>query len=497
MSTNSAQSVDLNGYLLIEGCPLSSYGIYDYSAAQVGEENGDPMRIVKVFRPESTLRDPELLRTLSVVPFIDDHDYLSGDPNASEEDGMDPDEKGVAGVLFNIRWDAPWLRGDIKIFSRRLRRAIEQGKKDLSLGYVAKFIRKPGVWRGQPYEYIQLDMRANHIALVDEARVAGARVLDGLVFDSMRLDVTPSKSKIKEPVMADENKENEDRRAGDSDLGELVAILQGLAPKLKAAIQELEGGEANGEPDPEEGNEGAEGSTEELEEGNGEHSQEGVDTETALGGGGSENSEQPGDKRRELADAVRMLDELMPKARQLCGVSTGDEHEEIEDGKEGEAVNVNHEKDIEDGALGLLETGKEENRTMPELHTGDETDGETGGRVSKGPAKGKNDYGTVGGDAALKRVYADVAKRDELYARFSPIVGVFDHKSMTANETAKYLVKKLKLDASKSSAMQVLDSYYLGRQAVRAKAVIKQVARVGDSASVGMSAGMTKFLNGG
>lgn len=495
MAAKSARSVDMNGFLLIEGCPLSSYGIFDYSAAQVGETDGDPMRIVKVFRPESTLTNSELLESLKVVPFIDDHDYLNGDPDGTDEDGMDPDEKGVAGVLFNVRYEAPWLRGDIKIFSRRLRRAVEADKKDLSLGYVAKFIHKPGVWKGQPYEYIQVDMLANHIALVDEARVAGARVLDGLVFDSMRLDVTPSKFKQQESPM--ENEENE-TKAGDSGLADIIAILQSLAPKMQQAIQELQGGGAGGggeaSADPEAGNAGAEGGNEgggeqELETGSGEHSQEGEDLQQ----GGGEAGSQPNDPRRELADACRMLDELLPKAKALSGVNSA----ATADGAEGEGVNTDHEKDIEDGAVGLTQTGEKENKTMPELHTGDETDGETGGKTSAGPSKGKNDYGKIGGDAALKRFHADVATRDSLYERFSPIVGVFDHKSLTANETANYLVKKLKLPAAKGNEMQVLDSYYQGRRAVKAQTATKQVARVGDSASTtGMSQGMAKFLKG-
>src|ERR1700744_6538381 len=164
MSTSSAQFQDSNGYLLVKGCPVSSYGIFDYSAAQVGEteddNQGDINRIVKVFRPQASIEDPELIKSLELVPVIDEHDYLNGDPDATDDDGMAPEEKGVDGVMTgNVYFEDPWLKADLKIFSRRLQKAIRQGKKDLSLGYMSRFVYSPGEYKGQPYEYIQTNMR--------------------------------------------------------------------------------------------------------------------------------------------------------------------------------------------------------------------------------------------------------------------------------------------------------------------------------------------------
>ncbi len=188
----SARKIDENGFLEIKGCPISSFGIFDYGAGQLGLA-GDPNRIVKVYRPESAVNDPAAIDSFKNVPFIVDHEMLSGF-DGDDDDGVSaPEEKGVDGILTgNVYYEAPWMRGDLKIFSRMAQKALAKGKKDLSLGYTCDFELTPGVFDGQPYEVVQTNLRGNHIALVDEGRVPGARVLDGLCFDHLNFDVRPS-----------------------------------------------------------------------------------------------------------------------------------------------------------------------------------------------------------------------------------------------------------------------------------------------------------------
>ncbi|WLW40815.1 hypothetical protein GNAINCEL_00033 [Serratia phage KKP 3709] len=172
MMPNTARELDDNGYLVVRGCPLSSFGIFDYSARQVGLP-GDPNRIVKVYRPESAVSEPEAIDSFKNVPFINEHEMLHG---TDETEGAAPEEKGVDGILTsNVYYDKPWMRGDIKVFSRSVKGELQKGKSDLSLGYGCQFEHKPGIWNGQPYEVIQTRLRGNHIALVGEGRVPGAR----------------------------------------------------------------------------------------------------------------------------------------------------------------------------------------------------------------------------------------------------------------------------------------------------------------------------------
>lgn len=470
MSKSSAQFQDQNGYLLVKGCPVSSYGIFDYSAAQVGEtedeNNGDLNRIVKVFRPEESLTDPELIKSLELVPVIDEHDYLNGDPEATEDDGMAPEDKGVDGVMTgNVYFEDPWLRADLKIFSRRLQRAIRGGKKDLSLGYMSRFTRQPGEYKGQPYEYVQTNMRGNHIALVPEGRVAGARVLDGLVFDSMRLDIIPSKNQSKDSAM--ENEDNK-TRDGNEDAAVIEAIKQ-LLPKLQA-LCEQNGGEGEGGEQAQPGGEGDERANAEGGEG---------DNLGEVTGGAGNGGEGGGSYS--ISDFVKQLDELMPKLREKAGVAS-------EAGTQPGAATGDEDLD---GDMTGDELPNQATGTATSSVTGVETnaqkDVDVGGKASPGPGKGEH----ATGDAAVRRFYADLSTREHYYGLISREVGAFDHKNMTSTEVLAYGSKKLGLKAPKGAERVALDAYFLGKKAAPTQA---KTVTTGDSADNADALG--SFLKG-
>lgn len=170
----SARRVDANGYLRIDGCPISSFGIFEYGRLQCDPDHQGENDIVNVFRPEEAVSSEDMLASFQNVPLIDDHDFLAGD----DGQGIAPEDKGVDGVLVNVRYEAPWTRGDIIIYSQTMRKSIEDGKTELSLGYTCDIRKESGTFDGVEYEFVQTNMRGNHIALVDEARVKGARILD-------------------------------------------------------------------------------------------------------------------------------------------------------------------------------------------------------------------------------------------------------------------------------------------------------------------------------
>src|ERR1700692_1175295 len=239
----TSREIDDNGFLLVKGCPISSYGIFDYGAGQLGLP-GDPNRIVKVFRPECAVSDPSAIESFKKVPFMVDNTMLSG---FDDDDGAAaPEEKGLDGVLTsNVYYQAPWMLGDLKIFSRKAQRYLATGKKDLSLGYSCDFLLTPGVWDGQPYEVVQTNMRGNHIALVDEGRVPGARVLDGLCFDHLSFSAV-------QPSSEDNNMAGKGRTKA---MDNAVAQLKALLPALEAYLNE-EGNEPEHQGDPSPGEEG-------------------------------------------------------------------------------------------------------------------------------------------------------------------------------------------------------------------------------------------------
>jgi hypothetical protein len=63
-----------------------------------------------------------------------------------------------------------------------------------------------------------------------------------------------------------------------------------------------------------------------------------------------------------------------------------------------------------------------------------------------------------------KSIISDIARRDSLYTKVSPIIGSFDHTAMDSNDLARYSAKKLGLKCAKGQEISSIDSYLLGRK---------------------------------
>ena len=171
---------DKNGWFEVKNNPLSKEGVFFYRGASIrlpdGTQPPDAEKLYAVYRPAEELSAPQAIESFKLVPWVDDHTMLG-----SEDLGMTPAEKkGVSGVIGEeVYFKDGVLYGNIKAFSESLARKIENGKKELSLGYRCRYEHSHGVWNGQHYDYIQRDLRGNHLALVENGRMGDdVRVLD-------------------------------------------------------------------------------------------------------------------------------------------------------------------------------------------------------------------------------------------------------------------------------------------------------------------------------
>lgn len=452
---------DSNGFLLVKACPVSSFGIFEYSAGQLGLD-GDPNRIVNVFRPEEAVSSPEAIASFKDIPLINDHEMLSG----FNEDGDNvtaPEDYGIDGVMTsNVYYDSPWMRGDLKIFSREMQDSLSSGKKDLSLGYSCDFEVRPGVFQGQPYEVVQTNMRGNHIALVDVGRVPGAKVLDGLVFDHLSFD-RPSKKEV--------NMKLKSKKTVDNAVEQLKALLPALQQYLSEEATEPahQGGAGAAE--------GAAGAGAGAAAGAGEQDNGGVvDPNAAAAGAGAvdPNAAAAGGEASgggELAALVTEAEALLGKLKAAMGGAGNDEG----------ALNGEDETEsaIREGGPSAVQ--QDAGEAGEAAAGGQSTDTTEQGQASAGPAAGKN---ATAGDAAIRGFYADLAAKSGLYNRLSEVVGAFDHASMDAAGVARYGVKALKLKAAAGQEMVALDAYLGGVERAKkdTKSRVQIAGKAADSA---------------
>jgi hypothetical protein len=431
-STKSARRIDENGFLHVTGCPITSFGIFDYARSEA-QLPGDPNEIVKVLRAKEVISNETFLTSCQNLPLIDDHTYIEGvtqdgDGLPDVDEGVDPDKKGVCGVMVNLRFDEEtgWCVADLVVYSRTMIRLIMSGKKvELSLGFVCDFIPT----EGGEVAAEQVDMRGNHLALVGKARVPGARVLDS-AFSQQTSEEDQMKKK----------------RIGDGavdKLRELIPALQQFLAEEAKEPEHQEGGEAEAS---------GEAETDEAK----------AAREAAEAAAAAEAKVNPEEKTGdEETDSGSADDRVLALLKQLIaalggGTATGDEETEAStDGTEASTDTTVGDSDDNDEQIA--------NSEKPTV--------------------------------TMDSMFQAVAERDALYSRVSKHTGAFDHASMTAGKVAEYAVKKLGIKCAVGDSAVALTAYMDGVEKATAKAVasVKQ-QRVGDSAAPSSSE-LDAYLN--
>ena len=155
----SKRVVDINGWITIKDNPILKAGIFPYLGSEIGQ--GETARVYKVLRSEEELSKTETIKSFELVPLINEHFVLG-------ELGTDTDDKPIDGIVGeSIYFEAPYLKSNIKVFGKHIKKLIEVGKIELSAGYSCKYIP---VENNPDYDFIQTDIRANHLALVEAGR---------------------------------------------------------------------------------------------------------------------------------------------------------------------------------------------------------------------------------------------------------------------------------------------------------------------------------------
>lgn len=159
------------GFLKVPG-RVARTGIQEYLARELGLD-GDPMRVVRVYRPEEEVFADASLSTYDASAVTNNHPH--GLVTAANYKGLT-----VGVVRGSGRRDGDFVVCDLIVKDKATIDDITSGKCELSAGYTAVYDDTPGVTDdGQEYHYIQRDIRINHVAVVDRARAgANARFFD-------------------------------------------------------------------------------------------------------------------------------------------------------------------------------------------------------------------------------------------------------------------------------------------------------------------------------
>ena len=216
------KEVDINGYWLIKDNPMTKIGVFPYLGKQISNEL-EPDKIYMVLRPEEELTNSETLKSLELIPLLNDHEMVGKDFTPVEKKGS----HGTTGQNVKVKGDL--ITNDLRLLSEEIKKEIDNGKRELSMGYRCRYDLTSGEYNGQHYDAIQRDVRFNHIALVEDGRMGSdVCVMDrSITFDSIT-DLTKETTMEKEKATQDVDKR------------ELIREVMAIAAKPDS---DFEGGE--------------------------------------------------------------------------------------------------------------------------------------------------------------------------------------------------------------------------------------------------------------
>ena len=179
-----------DGYLVAE-VRTARTGIQDYAGFEVGKPD---MPIVKVYRPADQVFSKDSMGSYAHKPVTNDHP-------AEAVSATNWKDLAVGQIGDEVARDGEFVRIPLVVMDAAAIKLVEDGKRELSAGYVCDLAWEAGVTPdGQAYDAIQKDIRINHVAIVQNGRAGSkARIGDGAISwgaAPVTNDQQPEKEKI-------------------------------------------------------------------------------------------------------------------------------------------------------------------------------------------------------------------------------------------------------------------------------------------------------------
>lgn len=172
------------GYLLCKGVPVARTGTMIYGPDEIGGASVGPDGVVRAHRSDEDVFDERTIASALGKPITNDHPEGDVNPENWKENSH--------GVALNIRRGEgamdDLLMMDLLLTTKEGIEAVQNGKREISLGYDANYEE---ISEG---EYRQFNIVINHIALVEEGR-CGSRC--AIKDQQIKVEATPVKNKGK------------------------------------------------------------------------------------------------------------------------------------------------------------------------------------------------------------------------------------------------------------------------------------------------------------
>ncbi|MGO8422273.1 DUF2213 domain-containing protein [Rhizobium ruizarguesonis] len=160
-----------DGYGVVSAKVARGGNVQLYLGSEVGM---DDKATARVYRPESEVFKKDAIASYAGVPVTINH----------PKNGVSADtwkDLAVGEVGDDVLRDGEFVRVPMMLRDAKAIKAVEDGKRELSMGYSAEITFADGVTpSGETFDAIMSDFKMNHVAIVDQARGgAELRIGDG------------------------------------------------------------------------------------------------------------------------------------------------------------------------------------------------------------------------------------------------------------------------------------------------------------------------------
>ena len=155
-------------YLTVENCILTGEDVARYFGYEIPDFKAhglQPNKIYYVLRPVEEIKDTDF----SNKPLLSQHLDFSAEEYK---------HKFIVGTIGETKMANDELKGTVVFWSAKAIEDLKNGKKSLSCGYIYTPKMQSGVHNGKQYDLIMTDIKANHVAMVDNPRYKPAIVAD-------------------------------------------------------------------------------------------------------------------------------------------------------------------------------------------------------------------------------------------------------------------------------------------------------------------------------
>lgn len=212
----------ITGFLHVKGV-IARSGIQFYYGMELPFEGLDPVEKYAVLRDPSEVSDEDSIKSFINTPITDEHP-----PTLVTADNYKNYAKGSVSVINVVVEDETMLQTDITIYDAGLIEKSQSGKVKISAGYLCDYVEEAGEYKGVPYQFKQVKIRGNHVAIVDSPRCGdtckmaidsndnitdentkNGGIMKKIVINGVEYEVPEEVAAEFERLMAEENKEGE------------------------------------------------------------------------------------------------------------------------------------------------------------------------------------------------------------------------------------------------------------------------------------------------